>query len=285
MTTDASIQPASPDRGYLPFVKMQGTGNDFMVVDAVTYALDLDWPRLAQATADRHFGVGHDGLLVITRDPTSGRLRMRMYNPDGTEDMCGNGLRCVARYAVERGLARERSLVIDTLSGPRAVEVLADGRVSVHMGPVPFVRSGTVETPAGRFAYVLLRPGTPHAVLLQTEVPDDELFLAAGPAIEHSPEFPERVSVMWAVPQGSHLLGLRIWERSVGETLGCGTGACAAAVAALHAGVVEEPVTVRSRGGDLVIARDPAAPDAVIMTGPAELVYEGRYPLAEGLMR
>ncbi len=284
MNTEASLLKP-PGLRYLPFVKMQGTGNDFMVVDAVTHALDLDWPRLAQETADRHFGVGHDGLLVITRDPASGRLRMRMYNPDGTEDMCGNGLRCVARYAVERGLSPQRSLVIDTLSGPRVVEVLADGRVSVQMGPVPFVRSGTVETPAGRFAYVLLHPGTPHAVLLQTELPGDELFLAAGPAIEHSPEFAERVSVMWAVPQGPHLLCLRIWERSVGETLGCGTGACAAAVAAVQAGAVEEPVTVRSKGGDLVITRDPAALDSVIMTGPAELIYEGRYPLSESFMR
>ena len=285
MSTETSIQTTSPGRAFLPFVKMQGTGNDFMVVDAVTHPLDLDWPWLAQATADRHFAVGHDGLLVISRDPASGRLRMRMYNPDGTEDMCGNGLRCVARYAVDRGLAAQRSLVIDTLSGPRQIDVLADGRVSVHMGPVPFVRSGTVETPVGRFAYVLLRPGTPHAILLQTELPDDELFQAAGPAIEHSPEFPERVSVMWAVAQGPHLLRLRIWERSVGETLGCGTGACAAAVAALRAGVVEEPVTVRSRGGDLLIARDPVASDSVIMTGSAEFIYEGRYPLPERSMR
>lgn len=280
MSADAAVHDEISSAPILvPFVKMQGTGNDFMVVDAVTHPLDLDWPLLAQRTGDRHFAVGHDGLLVLTRDRPTGRLRMRMFNPDGTEDMCGNGLRCVARYVVERGLWPQRSLIIETLSGPRAVEVLADGRVRVQMGPVPFVQAGTVVTPAGRFEYVLMRPGTPHAVLLQRALPSEELFQAASPAIEHNAEFSERVSVMWAVPEDQHCLRLRIWERSIGETLGCGTGACAAAVAALRAGLVEEPVLVVSRGGKLLIQGDPSDPQAVLMTGPAEFVYEGIYRL------
>ena len=280
MSTNVSHRSGPDGVVYVPFTKMQGTGNDFMVVDAVSQPLELDWPRLARHSGDRHTGVGHDGLLVVTRGGPGGRFRMRMFNPDGTEDMCGNGLRCVARYLVERGLAPTRALAVDTLSGPRRAEVLADGRVRVQMGRVPLVQEGTVGTPAGSFRYVLLRPGTPHAVLLGEALPAEDVFQVAGPAIEHSREFAEPVSVLWAVPEDRQTVRLRIWERSVGETLSCGTGACATATAALRAGLVDEPVTVRSRGGELVVARDPTEPDAVTMTGPAELVYEGIYRLA-----
>ncbi len=267
------------------FAKMQGAGNDFVVVEGE----EQDWSRLAPRVCDRHFGVGADGILVALPS-RRGDVRQRMYNPDGTEDECGNGLRCLALFARRRGLVAAETFRVETLSGVREVTVRDPGAgpatVTTDLGraaldpasvPAAFPGERALGVPlevAGETIQVhTLSTGTAHTVLF--EQPDDARFQRLSPPLEVHPAFPERTSVMWAWPDGEDALRVRIWERGAGETLACGTGAAATAVAAHLTGRAGPRVRVTSRGGTLEV--EVAGDLGIRLTGPAELVYEGEF--------
>ncbi len=281
---------------------MQGVGNDFVLVDARALAM-LDWAALAPKLCDRRFGVGSDGLLVIEHSSVAD-LRMRMFNPDGTEDFCGNGLRCVARYVSEDSPAE---MTIETIAGSRHASVQKvhpvhpdspplGGRgvggwgVTVDMGSPQFIPTAIpmavdadrvlnfpLEVLGETLTITALSTGTAHTIIFADRLPESPRFEMLSAAIEHHSLFPERTSVMWTKVESRSQLSLRIWERGGGETWGCGSGACAAAVAARVHGLADTPVTVSSRGGDLAI--DWTEGGRIAMTGPAEKVYAGVWKL------
>jgi diaminopimelate epimerase len=283
-------------RDRLHFTKMQGVGNDFIVVDGRKDG-SLDWSTLSLELCDRHTGVGADGLLVLDTTHLAD-IRMRMYNPDGTSDVCGNGLRCMARYAVEREIVSGDTLRIATLAGIRSAHILRCDRggiraVTVSMGmpkfdpidiPMRVASDRVIDYPLAlddglELPITALSTGSTHAVTFTECLPDDARFFSVSPQVEEHPLFPDRTSLMWCRVEGEQRLRLRIWERGVGETWGCGTGACAAAVAAVMKGFVcaGERITVTSQGGELHILWREGEP--IEMTGPAATVYEGVYPL------
>ncbi len=278
----------------LAFSKMQGVGNDFVVVDGRTLA-GIAWSAAAIALCDRKFGVGADGLLVLD-DTANADFAMRMFNPDGTPDVCGNGLRCVARYAVERGIVAQDKMRIETLVDVRAAQVNrdADGKfrsVTVEMGqphfgakdiparldsPTDILRDYPLALPDGEtITLTALSTGSTHAVTFVNDLPDDAEFFRISPLVENHPLFPERTSLMWCKVAAQNQLRLRIWERGASETWGCGTGACAAAVAAvLHGfGDRDQPIAIASRGGELLVEWQSGG--GIVMTGPAEFVFHG----------
>ena len=282
----------------LPFVKMQAIGNDFVVVEEKEWPEETNWNELSIRLCDRNFGIGGDGLLVLSTSKTAD-ARMWMFNPDGTEDMCGNGLRCIALLAHQRGMLQD-SGTIETIVGVRLISL--DTRVSpveivAEMGVPLFTpkdipanvsddSKNILDYPlsvegCGELPVSMVNTGSTHTVIWVDELPDDSLFFMASPQIETDSLFPERTNVLWAkvVSDGrsgeAPLLQIRIWERGAGETLGCGTGACAVAILALAQGkVVGESVAVRSKGGVLqILSRGIDSP--LEMTGPSEIVYTG----------
>jgi diaminopimelate epimerase len=273
-----------------PFVKMHGAGNDFVVLDALSTPLPdaFDFARAAQVLCARHFGIGGDGLLLLEASH-SADVRMRMWNPDGTEDMCGNGLRCIARLAWRRGHIASRPFVVETLAGLRRCEVLANEQIRIEMGEplfapeeIPFAPHISLEAteyalPVGEqlIPHVTsLSTGSTHTVIFVDELPDDAGFFALSPLIENHAWFPERTSVLWTKME-KDTARIRIWERGAGETLACGTGACAVAVAAQVTKRAHSPLAVRSRGGVLDIQWQ--AGSSIWMTGPARVVFEGAF--------
>jgi diaminopimelate epimerase len=275
----------------LQFDKMQGIGNDFVVVDARARPV-REWSGLAIAMCDRRFGAGADGLLIVDSD-VSADARMRMYNPDGTADFCGNGLRCVARLLYDRAGGAAGVLRIATSTGVRtaAVTELRHGvRVQVAMAApsfapadIPMIASGDrvldfrLPLTEGDLRITALSTGSTHAVAFVDRLPGDGDFRRVSPQVEHHPLFPERTSLMWARVESPGRIALRIWERGVGETLGCGTGACAAMVAARLHGYVGDAATVASGGGELEVQWDEGRD--LLQAGPAEYVYRGRFRL------
>jgi diaminopimelate epimerase len=264
------------------FAKMQGACNDFVVVRGDEH----DWSRLAPQLCDRHFGIGSDGILVALPSHRAD-VRMRMYNPDGTEDECGNGLRCLALFALAEGLVSGSEFHVETVSGIKRVTVARNGvtaLVTADMGKPQLAPSAVPVTVPGADALGIplevggenltghvLSTGTAHTVIFE-EV-SDERFQRLSPLLEHHPLFPERTSVMWSAPAGPDRFRLRIWERGVGETLACGTGACAVAAAAFLSGQAGPIIQVESRGGEL---RVEVADDLSLrMTGPAAYVFRG----------
>lgn len=281
----------------LAFTKMQGVGNDFIVVDGRNKA-DISWSSLAIAACHRKIGVGADGLLVLDYpESTDGAdFTMRMFNPDGTPDVCGNGLRCIARYAVERGIVSSDHIHVMTLAGVRIAQInRADGifqSVTVDMGlpgfapvEIPMLGQDITVTPVmdyplqlgedQRLLVTALSTGSTHAITYVDRLPDDTAFFRLSPLIEHHPLFPERTSLMWCARESAARMQMRIWERGAGETWGCGTGACAAGVAAVLHGYAlpGEPLTIASKGGELIIRWQPGK--TIQMTGPAEVVFDG----------
>ncbi len=254
-----------------------------------------DWPRLAQAMCDRHFGVGADGLILVL--PSSrADVRMRMFNPDGSEaEMCGNGIRCLAKFAAERGIATPRDgvLLVDTLAGLLRCEVSGtDGhveRVRASMGrprlapneiPVLAESSGPlldlpIHVEGGDFRVTCVSMGNPHAVHFQDEPVAAVDLEHIGPRVEHHPAFPRRVNFEIVNVLGRDRLRMRVWERGAGITLACGTGACATAVAARLRGLVDDVVEVELPGGTVRIEWDGTGD--VFLSGPAEDVFEGRW--------
>ncbi|MEW6581491.1 MAG: diaminopimelate epimerase [Actinomycetota bacterium] len=263
------------------FAKWQGLGNHYLIVETAAWPVPLT-PARARRVCDPNFGVGGDGILEV--DLSGASPRMIVWNPDGSQaESCGNGIRMVARYLHGRGLLPADGAIV-TGGGPVTVRVLPDERVEVAMGKARFP-SGEgrealrVDGAAVDFADISM--GNPHAVI---EHPDpDGVVRTLGPAIEVAPRFPNRTNVEFVRAEGPSEITMRVWERGVGETLACGTGACAAAVAAVRLGGLVSPVTVHLAGGDLVIAVDDDL--EVTMTGPAEPIFEGALaaPLARAL--
>ncbi|MHB8574482.1 MAG: diaminopimelate epimerase [Dehalococcoidia bacterium] len=279
----------------MQFTKMHGTGNDFIVVDGRT--AESDWPKLALAMNDRHFGIGGDGLLIVL-PADKADLRMRMFNPDGSEaEMCGNGIRCLTKYAVERGIVQPRGgmITVDTLAGVLTCAFHAEGglvtTVRVGMGkprldpreiPVlaeqaPPVRGFPVDVGGRRFELTCVSMGNPHAVWF-TDDPVREFDLhLVGPRVEHHAAFPRRVNFEIVNVTGRGAVQARVWERGAGETLACGTGACAIAVAARLNDLTGDATSVTLPGGTLQIDWDGS--NEVYLTGPAVEVFTGDWKL------
>jgi diaminopimelate epimerase len=256
----------------LAFDKMHGLGNCFVLMDdrgdRVSGAVDP--VALARVVCDRNTGIGADGLL-LARDAGGGGLAMRILNEDGSEaEMCGNGIRCFARYALDRGLGASRELEVRTLAGPIRTRILGDGQVEVDMGaPVP---ADPVAPEQRRFTRVSM--GNPHAVAFVDGFDFD--WRAEGARVERAAAFPEGSNVHFARVLSPVEAEVRVWERGCGETMACGTGACAVAVAGALDGRLERgPVTIRLPGGPLRIHWNER--NRVMMTGPAVLVCRGTY--------
>jgi diaminopimelate epimerase len=270
---------------------MQAVGNDFVVVEEAQWPAGTEWNAAAIRLCDRHFGIGGDGLLVVGPSEIAD-VRMRMFNPDGTEDMCGNGLRCVIRLAHERGLTSVYSGSVETLTGIYHHEARGDAQnITVDMGGPEFAPEKLpMAVPGDRVAdyplevgdtivpVTVVNTGSTHTVTFVESLPDDATFFALSPQMEHHPLFPERTSVIWTTVSGPDEVQIRIWERGAGETLGCGTGACAAAVAAIVTKRLPLPhgrVRVRSKGGELIVHWGGMPSDTMGLTGPAETVFTG----------
>lgn len=258
------------------FTKMQGLGNDYVYLDCTRGAPE-DLPGLAVRLSERHFGVGSDGLICIFPSEQAD-FRMRMFNADGSEgEMCGNGIRCVGKFVYDKGLTDKTRLTIETLAGVKRLELrVEDGLVSavtVDMG-VPEPGENRVLTVQGKsYTITPVSMGNPHAVTYLEGI--DSLDLAQiGPEFECHPSFPNRTNTEFVEVLDRTHLRMRVWERGSGETLACGTGACAVLVASVLGGLADREATVRLRGGDLAIRWD-EADGHVYMTGPAVTVFEG----------
>ena len=272
------------------FSKMHGLGNDFVVIDGVRQALALS-PVQIRFLADRHFGVGCDQLLLVEK---AGRpdidFSYRIFNADGGEvEQCGNGARCFVRFVHEQGLTEKTEIRVETMSGVISPRLEADGNVTVDMGVpvfdparIPFVSPladivQPLEVGGERIEITAVSMGNPHAVQVVADV-DSAPVGAQGPLIEAHPRFPQRVNAGFMQIAGRQRIRLRVFERGAGETLACGTGACAAVVAGIARGLLDSPVRVETRGGELSIAwQGPGAP--VLMTGPAVTVFTGEIEL------
>jgi diaminopimelate epimerase len=274
----------------LRFTKMHGLGNDFVVIDAIRQPVELS-PEQVRFIADRHFGVGCDQLLVVEPATRPGiDFRYRIFNADGGEvEQCGNGARCFVRFVHQQGLSAKREIRVETRSGVIAPKLEADGLVTVDMGVpvleparVPFVSdSDAVVQPldvgGATVAITSVSMGNPHAVQVVADI-DAAPVASQGALIEAHARFPARVNAGFMQVVDEHRIRLRVFERGTGETLACGTGACAAAVAGILRGLLVSPVCVETRGGELAIAwAGPAQP--VSMTGPAVSVFEGEIDL------
>ena len=274
----------------LKFTKMHGAGNDFVVLDGVRQDIELD-PEQLRLLADRHFGVGCDQILLVEKaQGKEADFRYRIFNADGGEvEQCGNGARCFMRFVHDQQLTPKREIVVETRSGLITPRLEQDGRVTVNMGApifepsrIPFdggcgAVSEPLEVAGATLDISALSMGNPHAVQVVDDInlaPVEKL----GPLIEHHPRFHKRVNAGFMQIMDRNHIKLRVYERGAGETLSCGTGACAAAVAGIRRGLLDSPVSVATRGGTLTISwgGDGAA---VLMTGPAITVFTGEINL------
>lgn len=279
----------------MKFTKMQGIGNDFVVVDCISEPIpDTDLPELSKRVCDRKFGVGADGLILVTPSRIADCC-MRMFNPDGSEaEMCGNGTRCVARFVYDRKLTPKTTIELETLAGVRTLWIRTRAgsveSVRVDMGKPRLKRSEipmrgpdsdtvlneTIKVEGRKVSLAAVSMGNPHAVVFDMGLSLQEVALL-GPAIENHRLFPQRTNVQFCDVQTSTEVVLRTWERGAGITLACGTGACAAVVAGVLTGKLARRVTVHLLGGDLQVEWN--GDNRVLMTGPAEEVFEGEYPI------
>ena len=287
MTDDASLPRAITRMNTLRFTKMEGLGNDFVVVDATRSPFVLT-PAQIRLLANRRFGVGCDQVLVVEPAREDADFRYRIFNADGGEvEQCGNGARCFVVYVREHGLTDRREIRVETAGGVIVPRLENDGEVTVDMGvprfapaDVPFIDgTGAVVEPldvdGARVAISVISIGNPHAVQRVDDV-DGAPVEALGPLIERHPRFPQRVNAGFMQIVDRATMRLRVYERGAGETPACGTGACAAVVAGRRLGLLDERVRVRMRGGDLTIAwTGEGAP--VTMKGPARTVFEGEW--------
>ena len=258
----------------LAFTKMHGAGNDFVVLDATREPFSLAREALRRI-ADRHLGVGCDQILVVEKAETPGvDFRYRIFNADGGEvEQCGNGARCFVKFVHDRGLTQKREIRVETLGGRIAPRLETDGEVSVDMGRPSTPLREKLQLEGEGVEVDILSMGNPHAVQVVSDVSTAPVT-TQGPQIEHHARFPNRVNAGYMQVMDRHRIALRVWERGAGETLSCGTGACAAAVAGIARGLLDSPVRVDTRGGTLTIAWA-GGDNAVTMKGPAEKVYEG----------
>jgi diaminopimelate epimerase len=275
------------------FTKMHGAGNDYVYVNCFAEPFPKNVDKLAVAVSDRHTGIGGDGLLLLCPSEVAD-ARMRMYNADGSEsEMCGNGIRCVAKYVYDHGIARKPELKIETGRGVLALQVEAAGgkaqRVRVNMG-TPILEAAKIPTTlagdppirqklqAGdrEFEVTCVSMGNPHCITFVDQITDDWV-LRIGPQIERHPAFPRRVNAEFIQVLSPREFRMRVWERGSGETLACGTGACAAAVAAVLNNLTERRVVAHLLGGDLEL--EWVESGEVYMTGPATEVFSGDWPV------
>ncbi|MBC7480861.1 MAG: diaminopimelate epimerase [Rhizobacter sp.] len=282
----------------LRFTKMQGAGNDFVVIDATHAPLTLDANALRRL-GDRRFGVGADQLLVVERSATPGiDFRYRIFNGASGDEVehCGNGARCLLRYVRDKGLTDKNCIRVETLNNVLELQLQADGRVTVDMNApvfelarVPFDAAGLIARELGDFQLwpldvgdqlvdvAVLSMGNPHAVQLVHDV-DSAPVATLGPAVESHPRFPRKVNAGFMQVVTRRRIVMRVFERDAGETLACGTGACAAVVAGIRLGLLDARVDVHTRGGLLTIEWA-GGTQHVFMTGPAETVFEGQIDL------
>lgn len=280
----------------LKFAKMEGIGNDFVLLDDMDGALGaMGYPELARKLCDRRFGVGADGIIMALPSETCD-IGFRIFNSDGSEaEMCGNGMRCFAAFVNDRGLLSGTRFTVETKAGtivPEIIEATQNGvtRVCVDMGePILFPRkipfdvdgdravSVPVTADGREYAVTAVSMGNPHAVIVVDRLTGDEPT-EFGPSLEVHPLFPEKTNVEFVEVVSPSEVKMRVWERGAGETLACGTGACATAVATHLLGLTGREVTVGLKGGDLAIAWN-EADNHILKTGPARLVYEGRISL------
>lgn len=260
---------------------MHGCGNDYIYIDCRD-GVPENVEELAVRLSDRHKGIGGDGIILICASDKSDFL-MRIFNADGSEGkMCGNGIRCVAKFVFDKGLTDKRHLEIDTLSGVKTIDIAGDAKpgdketwVTVDMGK-PEIESieETIQLPDGtRLTGSVISMGNPHFVCYGNDAITDHHVLVKGPMAERHERFPDRSNIEFAQLTGKNEVEMRVWERGSGETMACGTGACATAMAAIAKGLTGPDVTVHLRGGDLRISLDSRG--HVLMTGPATTVFEG----------
>ena len=270
----------------LKFTKMHGAGNDFVVLDGVRQPIHLA-PEQLRMLADRHFGVGCDQILLVEKSQNPAvDFRYRIFNADGGEvEQCGNGARCFVRYVHDHKLTSKREIVVETKSGLISPCLADDGRVTVNMGPpffepakIPFVSESdrlthTLDIDAAQIEISVVSMGNPHAVQIVTDVESAPVNIH-GPLVERHVRFPKRVNVGFMQILDRGHIKLRVFERGAGETLSCGTGACAAVVAGIRRDLLDKTVNVATRGGTLTINWE-GGNSPVLMTGPAVSVFEG----------
>ncbi|WP_312566660.1 diaminopimelate epimerase [Diaphorobacter sp.] len=291
---------------HIRFTKMQGAGNDFVVLDETQGRLGLT-PAQYRFLADRHFGVGADQILTVRPSPGAGiDFEYVIHNADGGQvEQCGNGARCFARYVRDKGLTAQDTIRVQTMAGVIAPHLTADGRVTVDMGRpeleparVPFDTTGLApvsqgsgqkwplaldgQASAAMLLVAVVSMGNPHAVQLVDDV-DTAPVAQTGPLIESHPRFPQRVNAGYLQIVNRGEVRLRVYERGAGETLACGTGACAAVVAGIRLGLLDARVQVHTRGGLLTIDWAGGLQDPVFMTGPATTVFEGEIDIPDAL--
>jgi diaminopimelate epimerase len=270
----------------LKFVKMHGLGNDFVVIDGVRQTVTLSTERIRQL-GDRHLGVGFDQLLLVEAPVNhENDFRYRIFNNDGGEvEQCGNGARCFARFVTEQKLTNKSRIHVETARGVIVLNIVEDGQVTVDMGmprldpaDIPFVADQDAVThplglPGRNIDVTVVSMGNPHAVL-EVDAVDDAPVEEVGHALQDHPRFPRRVNVGFLQCLGRNEIRLRVFERGAGETLACGTGACAAVVAGIRRGLLDARVLVHTRGGDLTVEWSGIG-HPVLMTGPAATVFSG----------
>ena len=291
---------------HIRFTKMQGAGNDFVVLDETQGRLGLTAAQY-RFLADRHFGVGADQILTVRPSPAEGiDFEYVIHNADGGQvEQCGNGARCFARYVRDKGLTAQDTIRVQTMAGVIAPHLTADGRVTVDMGRpeleparVPFDTTGLApvsqgsgqkwplaldgQASAATILIAVVSMGNPHAVQLVDDV-DTAPVAQTGPLIESHPRFPQRVNAGYLQIVNRGEVRLRVYERGAGETLACGTGACAAVVAGIRLGLLDARVQVHTRGGLLTIDWAGGLQDPVFMTGPATTVFEGEIDIPDAL--
>lgn len=277
----------------LNFTKMTGLGNDYIYVDCTSGVKLKNIPELTKRISDRHFGIGADGLILIDKPENSNSdFKMRIFNSDGSEaEMCGNGIRCVAKLIHDNELSNKDKISIETLAGIKKVKILEDedgkcNEVIVDMGePIfqdnnipydlyePFNKNLILDVGEEKMRFTVVSMGNPHAVTFVQNlenIPIEKI----GPMIENNPIFPNRTNVEFAQVIDKNNIKVRVWERGVGETFACGTGACAAVVAGGINGYTDENVSVKLRGGELKI--EWGKDNHIYMQGPATTVYEGK---------
>ena len=280
----------------LSFTKMQGCGNDYIYFNCLDGEIESP-EKLSVILSDRHFGIGGDGIILICASSIAD-AKMRMFNADGSEGkMCGNGTRCIAKYLYDKGIVRKNRISLETLSGIKYIDIKANNGVmqtaTVNMGkavlkaseiPVIYSEDSMIGKrhcfKDGEYTVTCVSMGNPHCVIF-TEKTDELDLEKIGKNFECDPIFPEKVNTEFVEILGPSELKMRVWERGSGETLACGTGACAVAVAACENGICKkgEDITVHLKGGDLIIKY---TDDAVFMTGSAEIVFEGTVDIGWG---
>ena len=276
----------------MKFTKMQGIGNDYVYVNCLQETIENP-SELAKKISDRHYGVGSDGLIMINPSDTAD-FEMEMYNADGSRgEMCGNGIRCVAKYVYDYGLTDKTSISVETLAGIKYLDLtVEDGKVvlvKVDMGkpmlrpeevPVVSEKEEVIDEPitvdGQEYRMTCVSMGNPHAVVFIDQDVKEFPLETVGVKFENHERFPKRVNTEFVNVLDRHTAQMRVWERGSGETLACGTGACAVAVACALNGLTEDEVTVKLLGGDLQIKWD-REKNTVYMTGPAEVVFDGEW--------